>query len=157
SSAETSLVATPTSASWWNRAGALGRQVRERLVAGLPWMVLVWSVGVLGLSCWNVGGWFAVHRLKLSGTAPAPPTIQPAAARIATQLGLTRGVRLAQSALVNSPVVIGALKPVILLPASLISEIPADQLESLLAHELAHVLRHDYLVNLLQSAIETLL
>lgn len=45
----------------------------------------------------------------------------------------------------------------ILLPASLITEIPADQLESLLAHELAHVLRNDYLVNLIQSAVETLL
>ena len=30
-------------------------------------------------------------------------------------------------------------------------------MEALLAHELAHVLRHDYLVNLLQSVVETLL
>ena len=62
-----------------------------------------------------------------------------------------------QSAIVETPLVIGALKPVILLPTSLITELPAEQLESLLAHELAHVLRHDYLVNLLQTAIETLL
>ncbi len=53
--------------------------------------------------------------------------------------------------------VVGALKPVILLPASLITELPTDQLESLLAHELAHMLRQDYLVNLVQSLIETLL
>jgi D-alanyl-D-alanine endopeptidase (penicillin-binding protein 7) len=34
---------------------------------------------------------------------------------------------------------------------------PAHLLEALLAHELAHVRRHDYLVNLLQNAIEALL
>lgn len=112
---------------------------------------------MLALSVWNVGGWFAVRRLKLHGTSPVSVAIQQAAARIAQQLGLARGVRLLQSALVDSPLVIGAIKPVILLPASLVTEIPADQLESLLAHELAHVLRHDYLVNLVQTAIETLL
>jgi thiol-disulfide isomerase/thioredoxin/uncharacterized GH25 family protein len=112
---------------------------------------------VLALSLWNLGGWFAIRRLELSGTGPAPSMAEQAAARIAKELGLTHSVRLLQSALVDSPVVIGALKPVILLPTSLVTQIPADQLESLLAHELAHVLRHDYLVNLLQSAIETLL
>ena len=59
--------------------------------------------------------------------------------------------------IVDTPLVIGALKPVILLPAALITELPADQLEALLAHELAHVLRQDYLINLLQSVVETLL
>ena len=52
---------------------------------------------------------------------------------------------------------IGALRPVILLPASLASGLTAAQLESILLHELAHVRRHDYLVNLLQAAVETLL
>ena len=30
-------------------------------------------------------------------------------------------------------------------------------MEAILAHELAHIRRHDYLVNMLQTAIETLL
>ena len=34
--------------------------------------------------------------------------------------------------------------------------LPAAQLESILAHELAHIRRHDYLVNLLQTVVETL-
>ena len=66
-------------------------------------------------------------------------------------------MRLLRSRVVETPLVIGALKPVILLPAALITELPADQLEALLAHELAHVLRQDYLINLLQSVVETLL
>ena len=119
--------------------------------------MLGWSLGVALVSMWNIGGWFAVQRLKLHGTDPVTGTIQDAAARIARQFGLKRRVRLLRSALVDTPLVIGALKPVILLPAALITELPADQLEALLAHELAHVLRQDYLINLLQSVVETLL
>jgi beta-lactamase regulating signal transducer with metallopeptidase domain len=148
----------PLAAAWWrDQSAALGRLIRERLSLGLPWAVLVWATGVIALSVWNVGGWFAVRRLKLQANGPVSAAIQQSSARIAQQLGLARWVRLLQSGLVDSPVVIGVFKPMILLPASLVTQIPADQLESLLAHELAHVLRHDYLVNLLQTAIETLL
>jgi beta-lactamase regulating signal transducer with metallopeptidase domain/thiol-disulfide isomerase/thioredoxin/uncharacterized GH25 family protein len=139
------------------RALSLWRQIPDAISAWLPWAVYVWTVGVLALSLWNVAGWFAVQRLKSRATSPVSSAIQEAAARISQKLGLARGVRLLQSALLESPIVIGALRPVILLPASLITELPADQLESLLAHELAHVLRQDYLVNLLQTVIETLL
>ena len=51
----------------------------------------------------------------------------------------------------------GWFKPVLLVPANLVTGMPPDLLEALLAHELAHVRRHDYLVNLLQFAAEILL
>jgi hypothetical protein len=44
-----------------------------------------------------------------------------------------------------------------LLPASALAGLAPEQLEAIFAHELAHVRRHDYLVNLLQTAVETLL
>jgi BlaR1 peptidase M56/Bacterial type II and III secretion system protein len=72
-------------------------------------------------------------------------------------LELSRPVRLLQSALVEVPTVIGWLRPVILLPASCVTGLTPRQLESIIAHELAHIRRHDYLVNILQSAVETLL
>jgi len=152
-------ISTPVTAqlSLGQRALFLWRQIPATISAWLPWAVCVWIFGVLSLSLWNVAGWFAVQRLKSRATSPVSAAIQEAAARISQKLGLARCVRLLQSALVESPIVIGALKPVILLPASLITELPPDQLESLLAHELAHVLRQDYLVNLLQTVIETLL
>ncbi len=55
------------------------------------------------------------------------------------------------------PTAFGWLRPVILLPASILCEMPPEQLEMILAHELAHVRRLDYLWNLLQIAIETVL
>jgi len=62
-----------------------------------------------------------------------------------------------ESAVVQVPAVIGWLRPVVLLPASALTGLSPLQLDALLAHELAHVRRGDYLVNLLQTVIETLL
>jgi Zn-dependent protease with chaperone function len=73
------------------------------------------------------------------------------------RLGVTRPVRVLQSAIVQVPAVIGWLRPVVLLPASALTGLTPLQLDALLAHELAHVRRCDYLVNLVQSMIETLL
>jgi hypothetical protein len=70
---------------------------------------------------------------------------------------LRRGVALRLVDNLESPVSAGWLRPMVLLPVSLLTRMPVDLIEALLAHELAHVRRHDYLVNLLQSAIEALL
>jgi len=77
--------------------------------------------------------------------------------RLATRLGVGRAVRLVQSVRVDVPSVIGHFKPVILLPASALTGLAPQELEAILAHELAHIRRHDYLVNLIQTTIETLL
>jgi ankyrin repeat protein len=62
-----------------------------------------------------------------------------------------------ESALVEVPTLIGWLRPTILVPASVFIGLTPDQLEAILAHELAHVRRYDYLVNLFQTLIETIL
>ncbi|HEV7786499.1 MAG TPA: M56 family metallopeptidase, partial [Thermoanaerobaculia bacterium] len=76
---------------------------------------------------------------------------------LSRRLGIARAVRLLESAAVPVPAVIGWLRPVILVPASALAGLSPQQLEAVLAHELAHVRRHDYLINLLQAAVETLL
>ncbi|MCK4850448.1 MAG: hypothetical protein KAT11_03810, partial [Phycisphaerae bacterium] len=72
------------------------------------------------------------------------------------RLGITRTVRMLESALVEVPTVVGWLKPVILIPASSLMGISPQQLEAVLLHELAHIRRFDYPVNLLQTLAETL-
>jgi len=72
-------------------------------------------------------------------------------------MGISRLVRVVQSTAIDVPVVIGWLRPVILLPASVLTGLSREHLQTILAHELAHVRRCDYLVNLLQSIAETLL
>ncbi len=72
------------------------------------------------------------------------------------QLGIQKAVSIFESALVKIPVTLGYLKPVILLPLGLITQLPPEQVDAILWHELAHIRRRDYLVNIFQSAIEAL-
>ncbi|MFK7846382.1 MAG: M56 family metallopeptidase, partial [Rhodothermales bacterium] len=72
------------------------------------------------------------------------------------KMGIASAPILATSDEIKQPLLIGWLKPMVLIPASIIAGLPANQLESILAHELAHVRRHDYLVLLGQSIVETL-
>jgi hypothetical protein len=119
--------------------------------------VITWAVGVALLSVLNLGGWVAVQRLKVLGTRPVGAEITATAEKLARRLKLARPVRVLQSLLAETPVVIGWLRPVVLLPVSVITGLLPAQLEAVLAHELAHIRRHDYLVNLFQVAVETLL
>ena len=65
-------------------------------------------------------------------------------------------IELRESALVQSPLVIGYLKPMILFPIGIINQLNTNEVEAILAHELAHVMRHDYLLNILQNIVEAL-
>ena len=73
---------------------------------------------------------------------------------LANKLRLRQSFRIVQSTLVPAPVVVGWIKPLILLPVGVISGLSEAQLQAVIAHELAHVRRHDYLVNILQTVIE---
>lgn len=123
----------------------------------IPLLLAFWFAGVLFLSLRFAGGLVMVSRLKGAERTAALELWEDKLAELCRRLRLSRPVRLCESALVEVPTVIGSLKPVILLPASALTGLSPDQLEALLAHELAHIRRYDYLVNLFQTAVETLL
>jgi beta-lactamase regulating signal transducer with metallopeptidase domain len=131
-------------------------QVASLLRPWLTWIVAGWSFGVVLCSLRPLLGWVTLFRLKKIGVAPVSAEIEVAFRRLARQLGLHRAVAVFQSSVTQLPVVVGYFKPVVLLPMSLMTNLPPSQLEAILAHELAHVRRHDFLVNLLQTLIETL-
>ena len=122
-----------------------------------PVLLIVWLCGVLLLSLRLLTGWVWVQRMKSVGTRAVREDWLHAAARLCRQLHIGRPVRLLESTRVDVPTVIGWLKPIVLLPTSAMSGLAPQQLEAILAHELAHIRRHDYLVNLLQTLVETLL
>ncbi|MBC3916095.1 M56 family metallopeptidase [Undibacterium sp. CY18W] len=57
----------------------------------------------------------------------------------------------------STPLAVGIFRPMILLPGAMLTGMPVDLLEMLVAHEMAHIKRHDYLLNLVQATIEMLL
>jgi TonB family protein len=123
----------------------------------LPWMMMAWFAGVvLFVARLNVGLMVA-RRMRSDGTTAAPAELQQVFEALRRRLGVARAVRLMHSALVQAPTVIGWLRPVVLVPASCLTGLSTMQIEAILAHELAHIRRHDYLVSVMQSVIETLL
>ncbi len=122
----------------------------------LAWIVAGWSLGVVLCSLRPLLGWHTLWRLKRIGVSAVSDDVLAAMDRVAKQLGLQRAVSVLQSTFAQVPVVVGYFKPVILLPVSLATSLSVEQLEAILAHELAHVRRHDFVVNLLQTLVETL-
>jgi beta-lactamase regulating signal transducer with metallopeptidase domain len=108
------------------------------------------------MSIWNLGGWIAVRRLRMIGTWPAPERLICAVEALRARFAIRRAVTLLQSTVVKVPMTIGWLKPVILVPVSILSELSPQHVEAIIAHELAHVRRCDYFVNLMQTVVETL-
>jgi beta-lactamase regulating signal transducer with metallopeptidase domain len=124
----------------------------------LPWIVAVWLTGAFAFSMRLAGGWLVASRLRFAGVVrPAPSDWQDRLSALASRVGISGPVRLLVSSLAQTPMAVGHLRPVILVPLGALAGLPADQLEALLAHELAHVFRYDYLANLLQSVVEALL
>lgn len=140
---------SPASPSWRAQAASWVRPV-------LPWLVLGWGLGVLGFSMRLAGGAWRVRRLRRSGT-PAPDEWRERLRALADSLGLQGPVRLCRSPSVDSPMLLGWWRPVVLVPAGFLAGMPPAQVEALLLHELAHVRRHDVLVGRLQAVVEVLL
>jgi uncharacterized protein (TIGR03435 family) len=120
------------------------------------WAVGIWMIGVLLLSARVAGGWAAVGKLKRTAS-PAAPELEDIVRRLKRRLRVSAPVRLCTSAMVRVPTAIGWLRPYILLPVTALTGLSEAQIAAILAHELAHISRNDYLLNLLQTVIETVL
>lgn len=132
-------------------------QLRELLHPIVPWTVPAWCVGVALMGLRSYGGWRKTLRLTQIGAVDAPVEWQDSLVELATRVGVRVRVQLMITATVAVPCVVGWLKPVILIPPAALTGLSTMQLEMVLAHELSHIRRHDYLVNLLQLLVETLL
>lgn len=98
-----------------------------------------------------------VNRLAKQGTTAVNSTLQTRFNQLVEQINVTRSVTLLLSTKADVPMAIGWIKPVVLIPFSMVSGLTPQQLDMLLLHELAHIRRHDYLVNFLQTLVEILL
>ena len=132
-------------------------QVERAIAPRLDWIVGLWCLGVCLFALRPAIGLREISRLRRVGVSPVADNIAALLGDLARRMGLARRVAILESARASVPLVVGHLRPLILLPVSLASQMPVAQLEAILAHELAHVRRHDYLVNLWQTLVETVL
>ncbi|MES2036831.1 MAG: M56 family metallopeptidase [Pseudomonadota bacterium] len=139
----------------WVRQSLLAAQIE----AWLPLVVSLWSMGVLLMLMRLALGLLWVYRLGQHGNDIAVLTQQWQARtnQLAYQFSIRRQVQVKFQKDLLSPVTYGCINPVVVMPASLLTGMAPDMIEALLAHELAHIKRWDYVVNLMQNLVLSLL
>jgi beta-lactamase regulating signal transducer with metallopeptidase domain len=150
-----SQIAGPTLTSWPSLPQLLA-DWSQRLDPWMPSIVALWAIGVVVLSMKLGAEWRVVRNLRTSSHDMSDADWPIRFARLKERLGVSYPVRLASSATATAPMVIGWLKPVVLMPAGLVTGLSGPQLEAIIAHEVVHIRRHDYVVNLVQNVVELL-
>lgn len=119
------------------------------------WVPLVWSLGATAMLVRTLGGLWVVRGWVTQSELPGAEVLARLEA-LRARLEV-RAVRWGLSARLQVPLTVGFVRPVVLLPLSLLTAVPGSDLELLAAHELMHVHRWDYLVNLAQAVVEAAL
>ena len=169
-------LAFPTSAGWWLRPGTVAparpRPTTMVVTYGAPpapvlpatampvlatpsrprlsptaWAMVGAGVVSLGLLAWMLARWHRVAR-EVSRAAAAPTWLSELLPE------LRRPVRLRLTDHPQSPAVCGLFRPVILLPRSLVEQLPAARLRAVVLHELFHIRRGDVWVNCAQALLQ---
>jgi beta-lactamase regulating signal transducer with metallopeptidase domain/HEAT repeat protein len=130
-------------------------RLRARVEAALPLLVQLWTAGMLLAAARLAGGMLALRRVVRRDALPPTPSLCTLTQRLARRMRVPGLVAVRESARLQVPVVVGWLRPLILVPTALANGLAPATLEALVAHELAHIRRYDVLVNLLQRVIET--
>jgi bla regulator protein blaR1 len=119
-------------------------------------VVLIWFLVFLTRFVKVLSGLVYAQRVRHYRTSPAPSDWQTRLREFLDKLQITRPVTLLESAVVRMPLVVGFLKPVILVPVGMLTHLTPGQVESILLHELAHIRRRDYLFNMVQHVVDTI-
>ena len=117
-------------------------------------IVFIWFLIVCGRCLQLAFGLYGIYRLRRVRVSKVEGHWQQHLRLLADELRIRKAVTLLESGLAKVPMVIGHLKPVILVPIGLLTALSAEEVEAILIHELAHIRRRDYLVNMLQSGME---
>lgn len=140
----------PDSAAWLHR-------LLPHMDQAMPWLVGIYIAGVCFMILrFGIGLKKLIH-IRYRGITAPDQLLTGFMNSLKDQLGITGPVKLLLSSYINMPVMLGAIKPVILLPMAAVANLTPPELEAILLHELAHIKRQDYLVNMLQIFIETVL
>jgi bla regulator protein BlaR1 len=117
-------------------------------------IVLAWFLIICARSLQLGVGLYGTYRLKRVRVSALKDHWPERMRQLAAALGIRQTIALLESGLAKAPMMIGHLKPVVLVPVGLLAALSPAEVEAILIHELAHIKRRDYLVNLLQNLTE---
>jgi beta-lactamase regulating signal transducer with metallopeptidase domain len=123
----------------------------------VPFIAVLWSVGLCLLLLRHAGALVLLHQMRAKGIKAPDDELSAMLLQLRKKMGVTRAAQLLLSARAQVPILIGTVRPAILIPISLVTGLERRQLEAILSHELAHLRRWDDVMNLIQCGIVTLL
>ncbi|PZF74242.1 M56 family metallopeptidase [Taibaiella soli] len=132
------------------------RPLMPTLEPTFSWLVALYFLGLLIMTVRLVRSITDTFRTKRFNEVPDDKWYQTLE-MLKQRMGIDSEVWLRISRSITVPIVMGFIKPLIILPVAVLNQLSEDQLEAILLHELAHIKRQDYLVNMLQNIIETVL
>lgn len=132
---------------------ALGFPVMSWLEQNMAWIVLLWAIGFLVFALRWAMGLYHSYRIRSDAQMLGGEWFDYVQ-RTARALNIRQPVNIAESVAIAAPLVLGYIKPLILIPAGMIGGLSTQQLETIFLHELAHIRRNDYLMNFFQTIIE---
>lgn len=134
----------------------LFNQILNGIDANMSIIVQLYIVGIILLLGRMLYSFYSINKVRNAGINSLTSIYNELLTKCKTQLGINKNVLLSITEKVDTPIIIGMLKPIILLPLASINNLTTEQLETIILHELAHIKRHDYLVNIIQVVIETI-
>ncbi|MEZ4849814.1 MAG: M56 family metallopeptidase [Bacteroidia bacterium] len=122
----------------------------------IPWITFGWILGVFIFTARWLGGIVYIRHLRTHNIIPVAYLWQLKVNKLARKMGIGKTILLRESSTITVPMVIGHLKPVILIPIGILNGLTPAQLEAIFVHELAHIQRYDFIINLILSQVEAL-
>ena len=119
----------------------------------IDWISWIWLIGVSLMSLRLLGGFSYLFWLNKVSHSPLPIEMNLFLEQKRKEAGLKRIIGKLSSH-IQSPMVFGHFKPILLFPVALLSKLTPEQVEAVIIHELAHVKRNDYILNIFQIFIE---
>lgn len=142
---------------WINQTITGTQNISESIENFLSWLIVLWLLGVVIYAIKLGGGlYYAANLRKLSGNI-SNPKLDDLVNDLTSRLSIRRKIKICESALINIPMTIGWIYPLVLIPPSSLLGLTPFQLQTIITHELIHIKRYDFLINFLQGVAETLL
>jgi predicted flap endonuclease-1-like 5' DNA nuclease len=121
------------------------------------WTVEAWLLGVAFFSLRTAGGFLLLEHERRRHSTIVSPRVLAICHTLQDRIGLSRAITYCECKWLQAPAVIGWFRPIVFLPATALTGLSEEQLQSVIAHELAHIRRFDAFVNVFQVLVETLL
>jgi len=127
----------------------------EKIDVYFPLIVNIWMLGVFVFILKFMLSYLYTNRLKRLKSNQLPEKWIKIFNELEKKLKLKQRIKYIESTIAKIPFVLGYFKPVVVIPVEMLTGMPSNQMEAIIAHELAHIRRNDYIINVLQTIIET--